>query len=404
MRQASFRSVGFLVVVFVGAGQAVQVSATPIGDRVGEDVNIAIYQHYLEDLLYTHLGDNRGFGPEHDLARDNIVATLEDLGLPVELEPFTYASQTYYNVVATQVGTELPDEIVVVGAHFDSVNNPGADDNGTGTAMVMEMARLFSQHRPRRTIMYVLFDREEQGKVGSEAFVSDHAGENIIMAVTADMIGHDSGAFGTDIYSTSASSPIANAMADAIDEYTPHLTPYINVGNFSFSDHWSFESQGIPAFVMIERNYQLNDYYHTPNDAVDVEPGYINYDLCYELALAIAGYLADYAGFYLYGDFDEDVDVDGDDAAAFHLCYTGPDAGPVDPSCLAGDFDGDNDVDCLDWDAFVEAWDASGTPPNSNICNPAIPTTSQWGLVAMTLLILTGGTLAFSNRKLVQSA
>lgn len=61
----------------------------------------------------------------------------------------------------------------------------------------------------------------------------------------------------------------------------------------------------------------------------------------------------------LLGDFDDDGDVDDDDAQQFRLCYTGPDAGPVDPTCQAGDFDGDVDIDCDDWQAFRQAYYAS---------------------------------------------
>ncbi len=129
------------------------------------------------------------------------------------LEPFIYNGGTYYNVVATQIGIDHPDEVVVIGAHFDSVNNPGADDNGTGTAMVMEMARTLSPLRSSRTIKYVLFDREEQGRRGSIAFVNTHAAENIIFALTADMVGHDSGAYGMDVYGTPASAPSSTASA-----------------------------------------------------------------------------------------------------------------------------------------------------------------------------------------------
>ena len=166
-----------------------------------------VYTHYHQDLLYTYMGDNRGFGPEHDMAQTNIFNEMSSQpGLSVEMAPFLYSGNEYYNVVGTQTGTDYPEEIFVVGAHVDSVNNPGADDNGTGTAMVMEIARVLSQYRSPRTIKYCAFDREEQGLRGSTAFVADHTGQNIVMAVTADMVGHDSGAYGMDIYSTSSSA------------------------------------------------------------------------------------------------------------------------------------------------------------------------------------------------------
>jgi hypothetical protein len=78
------------------------VSASP-SDVVG-GISQASYTHIHQDLLYTHTGDNRGFGPEHDLARDNLVDYFTDLGLTTTQDPFTYNGQTYHNVVATKPG------------------------------------------------------------------------------------------------------------------------------------------------------------------------------------------------------------------------------------------------------------------------------------------------------------
>ena len=63
-------------------------------------------------------------GAHHDLCRDNIQFTLQSYGLSVQLEPVDYWGSTYYNVVATKLGTVYPDQEIVVGAHYDSVSNP----------------------------------------------------------------------------------------------------------------------------------------------------------------------------------------------------------------------------------------------------------------------------------------
>ncbi|MFQ5424935.1 MAG: M28 family peptidase [Phycisphaerae bacterium] len=336
-----------LPVVVTGAAVA-----TPLADLIAQDVDTAVYQHYHLDLLYTHMGDNRGFGPEHDLARDNIVATLSAMNLTVAMEPFVYSGTTYYNIVATQIGRDLPGRIHVLGAHFDSVNNPGADDNGTGTALVMEAARVLSQYRASRTIKFVLFDREEQGLVGSGAFVSAHAAENIVQAVVADMVGHDSGAYAMDIYGTNASATVVNGVSAAIGSYGGTLGAFLNFGTYSFSDHWPFESAGIPACVLIERCYTCNPYYHTPNDAVEVEPGYIDYNMVTDLVRSIVGYTVDQAHVTLFGDADRDNDVDELDLAAFQTCF----GNPVPMGCNSFDYNGDNVVDCADWPGIRHAF------------------------------------------------
>ncbi len=98
------------------------------------------------------------------------------------------------------------------------------------------------------------------------------------------------------------------------------------------------------------------------------------------------------------GDFDGDGDVDTDDFNQLASCFTGPGGGPIDPGCEAGDLDGDGDVDCDDWDLFVQAWTEPGSPPPLPQCTVAIPTVSEWGLIVMTLLLLTGGTLVLGKR------
>jgi Zn-dependent M28 family amino/carboxypeptidase len=166
-------------------------STTSIVDRISE----AAYTSHHQDRLYTHTGDNRGFGTEHDLARDNIQAWFESLGLTTSLDAFSYSSSTYYNVVGELTGVTNPDEIYIIGAHYDSVDNPGADDNASGTAAVMEAARVLSNYQFDATIRFITFDREEQGLYGSSAYAAAAAlaGENILGMVNLDMIAYNPG-------------------------------------------------------------------------------------------------------------------------------------------------------------------------------------------------------------------
>src|SRR5258708_24120461 len=86
---------------------------------------------------------------------------------------------TIYNTVGEIRGSEKPDEVVVVGAHLDSWDlGQGALDNGTGVAVVLETARQLAKlpTPPKRTIRFILFTGEEQGLLGSNAYVKDHKG------------------------------------------------------------------------------------------------------------------------------------------------------------------------------------------------------------------------------------
>lgn len=340
------------IIVGICAGIATNALASPPGVVISQQVNIATYTHYHQDLLYIHTGQSRGLtGAQHDPARTNIFNTFQSFGLSVALEPFTYVANTYYNVVATQPGTDNPNQTVVIGAHYDSVNCPGADDNATGTAMVMELARVLSQHRSSKRLRFVAFDREEQGLRGSAAYVASHGADNTVMAVTADMIGHDSGAYGMDLYSKASSSAVTNGVATAIATYGNGLNSFLNFGNFNFSDHWSFENNGIPAVVIIERCYTCNTNYHTVNDRLEFSPTYISYPLLNDVVRSVAGYLVDTVPLSLWGDKDNDGDVDDTDFTEFRNCFGSPAA----PGCYAFDKNMSGTIDCNDWPAFKAA-------------------------------------------------
>ncbi len=129
------------------------------------------------------------------------------------------------------------------------------------------------------------------------------------------------------------------------------------------------------------------------------DPDYIDYFMVGDLLRSFAGFLVDEAGFHLYGDFNDDADVDSADYFAFDGCFTGAGGGPVAPTCLAGDFDLDDDVDCADWLSFTEAWTGGGYPPGLPQCEQPIPTVSQWGLCVLALLLFTAGTLVLAQRR-----
>src|SRR5205814_2674707 len=79
---------------------------------------------------------------------------------------------TWHNIILDIPGGELPGEVVLVGAHFDAVPlAPGADDNGSGTAGLLEVARVLKDHPTKRTIRLVFFNLEECGLIGSSQYV-----------------------------------------------------------------------------------------------------------------------------------------------------------------------------------------------------------------------------------------
>jgi hypothetical protein len=353
------------------------------------------YRHYLDDMLYTHAGDDRSVtGPEHDPARDNIQALLTSFGLTVTLESFAYEYPepgTGYNVVATKLGTTYPDQEYIIGAHYDSgfvfsehgkppqfvepeagyQGTPGADDNGSGVALILEAARILSQYDSDYTIRFIAFDAEEVGLVGSEAYVADHIDDDILGMISTDMVAYDDGRNEAEIWCGSDSSPdVRSDLAEAITSYGEGLG-YLHFPSSGNSDYAPFEDAGFQACLLMERS--ANPYYHELQDNVDV-PGYINYEYATRMTRSIVGFLVDNAGVHVDipdADYDVDGDVDDDDFSAFTLCFTGADTPPVDPDCYFFDFDSDGDIDCDDWGLFAVVWTGPPVdPPFFFTCAP----------------------------------
>ena len=280
--------VGF---VLVGVHPA---PASELGQAAAEQVSQDIYDEFLDLWLYTHVGDDRGYGPEHDLARDNIAFLFESYGLDVTLEPFSYSSSTYYNVVGTMLGTVYPDQVYIVGAHFDSVSNPGADDNGSGCGLVLEAARILTQYPSDYTIRFIAFDREEQGLIGSSAYVDAHSSDDILGMISADMVAYDPDTNHARIYSSTSSQPLMFALGAAIDEYGDGLT-WEDSGYIGASNHAPFDSAGFLAVLLIEGEVWSNPFYHTPQDSYE-QPGNLNFPYAVKMVRSVVGFLVDHAG------------------------------------------------------------------------------------------------------------
>ena len=348
-RNGALRRVLSGLAIGLGVAAISTAAASDYGHAAADQVSEASYRYFLGDnegvegILYTHVGDDRGYGPEHDLARDNIASEFESYGLTVTLEPFTYYGETYYNVVGTKLGTTYPDQEYIIGAHFDSVNNPGADDNASGVALVLEAARIICQYDSDYTIRFIAFDREEQYMIGSQAYVQDHLLDDIQGMISADMVAYNNGANSADINGRSASNQLKYALGDAVSEYGDDLT-YAIGGQADYSDHAPFEWAGFQACILIED--WGNPYYHTPNDNVDI-PGYIDYAYAVRMTRSVVGFLVDQAGvlvFDCFGDLDGDNDVDLSDLAQLLANYGMTEGATYED----GDLDGDGDVDLTD--------------------------------------------------------
>ncbi len=161
------------------------------------------------------------------------------------------------NVVATKRGAVRPEEIVVVGAHYDSVpGSPGANDNASGVAVVLEAARVLAGTPTPRTIQFVLFAAEELGLFGSVAFAEERR-QGVVAMINIDMVGWGS------ILMAGGSPGRDETMVNAAVEVARTLGIQLNRLRLAGSDHASFERVGIPA-VFLHRG--VDPHYHRPTD------------------------------------------------------------------------------------------------------------------------------------------
>lgn len=226
---------------------------------------------------------------------------LEALGYQVsafdtEDGPFSTSA-----VVAEKRGASLPDEVVLVGAHYDAFYE-GADDNSSGVSGVLELARLFSSRTFDRTVRFVGFDLEELGLVGSIRYVAGlPREERIAAALVFDCIGYADPAPGSQIsppgfpprdtgdfvavIASDTSLPQAlevRALTDVLS-----LIPSITLvapadgaaplaGNLMHSDHAPFWLEGRPAVLMTDTAIFRNPHYHRDTDTPEtLDPAFL---------------------------------------------------------------------------------------------------------------------------------
>jgi carboxypeptidase Q len=217
----------------------------------------------------------------------NRMTRILDKGLPVKVELniqtkfYDETSPNGFNLVAEIPGTDpaLKDEVVILGAHFDSVaHSPGATDNATGSAAMMEAMRIIKAigAKPRRTIRIALWGGEEEGLMGSRAYVREHFADVTTMtlkpahAKVAAYFNSDNGSGrirGIWLQSNLAVAPIFQQWIEPLrDLGVTGLGPR----SVSSTDHVSFDNAGLPGFqFMVDRLEYNSRSHHSNMDTVD---------------------------------------------------------------------------------------------------------------------------------------
>ncbi len=191
------------------------------------------------------------------------------------------------NVVAYKIGTLYPDFHVVVGAHYDAVpGSPGADDNGSGTAGVLEIARVLSSMETNVTYVFALWDGEEEGLLGSWQYASRalFANERIVSNVNMDMVAHYQNTVNGKVYSNVGDySQLVIDLADSLSSI--NLNFYS--GGAGGTDYIPFEQSGYDVVNFHE--YIFSTVYHSYRDSTS----FMNFDYMTRMvrAAAVTGYV-----------------------------------------------------------------------------------------------------------------
>ncbi len=208
-------------------------------------------------------------GAEHYNRLIRLVQKGEHIKIEMNLDVNFLKEDSSYNVIAELPGSDLKNELVMIGAHFDSWHGgTGATDNGTGSAVCMEAMRILKTlgFQPRRTIRIGLWGGEEQGLLGSQAYVKKHFGEkegpffesgsSVKQKPEAEKFSvyfnHDNGTGrvrGVHMQGNEAVRPIFRAWFAHFRDFGVSTLSLSNTGG---TDHLSFDAVGLPGFQFIQ--------------------------------------------------------------------------------------------------------------------------------------------------------
>lgn len=184
---------------------------------------------------------------------------------------FTMRTVQSANVVARvkAQGKKRPG-VVVLGAHYDHLGAgfPGADDNASGVAALVEAAGVLSAHADRlaRDVVLVAFGAEEWGLRGARAFLAESGGEAVVAMINADTVGRR-GVGEVNVVGVSKHPRLAKVVAAALEQSGLLVGPDIDRHAFAHgSDHWAFHEAGVPAVDLWSGDYGVM---HTPRDTAD---------------------------------------------------------------------------------------------------------------------------------------
>ncbi len=233
-------------------------------------------------------------------AADYVEKSFESMNYKVERQPFMVAGMECHNLVVEIVGGSKPEEIVIVGAHYDSARGtPGANDNGTGVAALIEIANQMRDVKPERTIRFVAFANEEppyfqrDGLMGSWVYAKTcrARGDDLQVVISLETMGYYSDApqsqkyppilaalypstgnfigFVSNMESRSQLLKAASIFRKHCKVDAQHAALPGDIKGVGWSDHWSFWQEGYPGIMVTDTAPFRYPHYHLDTDTID---------------------------------------------------------------------------------------------------------------------------------------
>jgi hypothetical protein len=295
-----------LLVSLAGLAPTALADKGPAPNEIGEKAYSyidALTRVTNPDGTYTNILRAAGT-PGEVAAAEKVQGWLSDAGYEAEMQPFTYVRRgvTYdsQNVVAFRPADLKrkvdPTPLVIVGAHYDAVTaGAGADDNASGTAVLVELAERMAKFKIEYDLVFVAFGAEEVGLRGSRYFVDQMSADDVDRAIV--MINFDSLIVGDMLYIHAGFNEKTWARDEMLRlirlhklpiEIQPGLHPDYPAGLTPdwFSDYTAFNQAGIPIVAFESTNWEIGDldgyeqtesegsFWHTPRDTLEAIEGF----------------------------------------------------------------------------------------------------------------------------------
>jgi aminopeptidase YwaD len=257
-------------------------------------ISIENLRHHVQEIHFDRSPSTEE--PNLERAGAYIHQELSRAGFQVTKEPFPWEGQWFYNVVAEKRGTVWPERVFIVGAHYDTVpGSPGADDNASAVAVLLEVARHIQGVSLGSTVRLVAFSLEEYGYVGSthHAMKTKKQAEQVIGMFSLEMLGFTGpkqnyphylspkyypnvGDF-IGVVGNQRSEGLLEAVRKILKTHTPELSvEFLSVPGTGegleevrLSDHSPFWDHGLQALLWTDTAFLRNPNYHRPTDSIE---------------------------------------------------------------------------------------------------------------------------------------